>query len=240
MIQALRSIFETERRKPRLLQTDQGKEFENRTVREFIQQHGIEQFSVKSPFKAALVERFNRTLKERMWRYLTHHNTERWVDVLPKLIQGYNLAHHRVIGQSPASVTEKNAMDVWQHLFGDKDEKDGRKLLHIGDQVRISKVKRTFEKGYIPIWTEEIFVIAAIDRKHEPPLYSLRDSAQNIIEGRFYKDELQKVLKKDDVYRIERILRERGAGRNKQYLVKWLGYPETTWIRAADIVERPR
>jgi hypothetical protein len=239
VIEALRSIFATEGRKPRLLQTDQGKEFENRHVRAFLQQHGIEQFSVKSPFKAAVVERFNRTLKEKMWRYLTYKNTEQWVNVLPKLIHGYNQSHHRVIGQAPASVNAENAMEIWHHLYGAREKKE-RCLLQVGDQVRISKVKRTFEKGYMPKWTEEIFVIAAVNRKHEPAMYTLRDSEQNIIEGRFYKDELQKVLKKDNVYRIERILRERGAGRNKQYLVKWLGYPETTWIRASNIVERPR
>ena len=106
--------------------------------------------------------------------------------------------------------------------------------------VRISKVKHPFEKGYMPKWTEEIFVIHAIDRKHEPPMYILRDSAHTIIDGQFYKDELQKVIKKDNIYRIERIVRERGVGKNKQYLVKWLGYPETSWIRALDIVERPQ
>jgi hypothetical protein len=238
VIEALQSIFAMEGRKPHLLQTDQGKEFENRQVRAFLQQHGIEQFSVKSPFKAAVVERFNRTLKEKMWRYLTHKNTEQWVDVLSKLVHGYNQSHHRVIGRAPASVNAENAMEVWQHLFGTKEKKEKR-LLHVGDQVRISKVKRIFEKGYMPKWTEEIFVIDAIDRKHEPVMYTLRDSTENIIEGRFYKEELQKVIKKDNIYRIERILRERGAGRNKQYLVKWLGYPETTWILASDIAERP-
>ena len=104
VIEAFQSIFQEEGRKPRFLQTDQGKEFENRPVRKFLDQHGIEQFSVKSPFKAALVERFNRTLKEKMWRYLTYKNTERWVDVLPQLIKGYNLTHHRIIGRAPASV----------------------------------------------------------------------------------------------------------------------------------------
>ena len=68
VIQALQSIFAAEGRKPRLLQTDQCREFENRRVRAFLQQEGIEQFSVKSTFKAALVERFTRTLEERMWR----------------------------------------------------------------------------------------------------------------------------------------------------------------------------
>jgi hypothetical protein len=173
-----------------------------------------------------------------MWRYLTHKNTEKWIDALPLLIRGYNHAHHRIIDRTPASVNALNAMNVWQHLYGKPEKKERRRQLQIGDQVRISKVKRTFEKGHMPKWTEEIFVIQAIDRKHQPPMYTLRDSADEIIEGRFYREELQKVIKKDNIYRVERIVKERGSGRNKQYLVKWLGYPETSWIRADDITER--
>ena len=123
MIQAVQSIFRKEGRKPRLLQTDQGKEFENRATRTFLREHGIEQFSVKSPHKAAVVERFNRTLKEKMWRYLTYKNTEKWIDVLPLLIKEYNNAHHRIIGRTPASINEFNAMDVWQHLYGKREKK---------------------------------------------------------------------------------------------------------------------
>ena len=163
------------------------------------------------------------------------------MDVLPKLVKGYNLARHRIIGRSPASVTEENAMDVWHHVYVENEEKrDDRKLLQVGDQVRLSKIKHPFEKGNMPKWTEEIFVIHAIERAHEPPLYTLQDWAGETIEGRFYREELQKVVKRDNIYRIERILRERGANRNKQYLVQWLGYPQPTWIRAPDIVERPR
>lgn len=240
VIEAFQSIFQAEGRKPRFLQTDQGKEFENKPMRTFLGQQGIEQFSVKSPHKAAVVERFNRTLKEKMWRYLTYKNTEKWIDALPLLIKGYNHAHHRIIDRAPASVNAFNAMNVWQHLYGKPEKKVRRRQLQIGDQVRISKVKRTFEKGHMPKWTEEIFVIQAIDRKHQPPMYTLRDSANEIIEGRFYREELQKVIKKDNIYRVERIVNERGSGRNKQYLVKWLGYPTPSWISFSDIVERPQ
>ena len=71
-------------------------------------------------------------------------------------------------------------------------------------------------------------------------MYTLRDSNNEILDGRFYRDELQKVIKKDNIYRIDRILRERGSGRNKHYLVKWLGYPTPSWISASDIIERPQ
>src|SRR3981189_2941824 len=84
-------------RKPFKIQTDQGTEFESRTMQDFFNSHRIHQFSVKSQFKAAIVERFNRTLKAKMWHYFTHANTRKWLDILPKLVQAYNMAEHRSI-----------------------------------------------------------------------------------------------------------------------------------------------
>ena len=70
VVRALKLVFR--HRKPLYFQTDQGKEFENKTVHAFLAVHGIKQFSVKSQYKAAMVERWNRTLKKKMWRYSTH------------------------------------------------------------------------------------------------------------------------------------------------------------------------
>ena len=78
---ALKDIF-AEGRIPKRLQTDQGKEFYNTPVRRLLDKHGIELFSIKSAYKAALVERFNRTLKHRIWRYFTSKFTSKWTDVL--------------------------------------------------------------------------------------------------------------------------------------------------------------
>ena len=77
---AFKSIFD-EGRIPRRVQSDQGKEFENRHVRQLFREHNIELFSVKSAYKAAIVERFNRTLKHKLWRYFTSENQQVWTDV---------------------------------------------------------------------------------------------------------------------------------------------------------------
>ena len=78
----------------------------------------------------------------------------------------------------------------------------------MGDQVRISKSRRTFKKGYLPSWTQEIFTVTKIIQS-VPPVYWLRDYADNEIEGVFYAEELQKVQKSDDIYKIEKILAEK-------------------------------
>jgi hypothetical protein len=73
-----------------------------------------------------------------------------------------------------------------------------------------------------------------------PPVYLIKDDHGEILEGTFYSEELPKVIKKDDVYKIEMILKKRKKGRRVQYLVKWLGYPDTfnSWIFKQDLQKR--
>jgi transposase InsO family protein len=234
-IKALESIFITDGRTPKYLQTDQGKEFENRKVAAFLKKYGVEQFSVKSPVKAAMVERFNRTLKTRMWRYFTHKGTQVWLDVLPKLVDGYNHSIHRSIKCAPADVNHENASEVWLHQFGN-NKKPKRSKFKIGDVVRISKQKAVFDKGYIKNFSEEVFVINSVNMKVHPVMYQLRDLKGEILEGKFYNEELQSIDHKDEIYMIEKVLRKRKRGSRTELLVKWLGYPETSWIPEEDVV----
>ena len=109
-------------------------------MRAFLKTHDIEQFSVKSSYKAAMVERVNRSLKTRMWRYFTHNGTRKWVDILQKLLRAYNHSHHRVLGRTPAEVNPNNEADVWYHLYAKKGTASGkRSKFKVGDVVRLSK-----------------------------------------------------------------------------------------------------
>ena len=73
-----------------------------------------------------------------------------------------------------------------------------------------------------------------------PPVYLFKDDHGEIVEGTFYAEELQKVIKTDDVYKIQHILKKRNMGQRVQYLVKWLGYPESvnSWIFKPDLQKR--
>jgi hypothetical protein len=226
MKDAFNKIFDED--KPFKLQTDSGLEFESPAMKRFFEDHSVEQFSVKSQFKAAMVERFNRTLKTKMWRFFTHNNTRRWLEVLPKLIEGYNNSFHRSIHTTPNGVNEDTEMEMWLMNEPSKDFPDAK--LAIGDHVRISKYKHVFEKGYLPSWTEEVFTISRI-LQTKPAQYKIKDYHGEEIIGSYYEKELQKVDKPEE-YRIEKVLRTRGAGANKQYFVKWIGYPDTfnEWV----------
>ena len=56
-------------------------------------------------------------------------------------------------------------------------------------------------------------------------MYKLKDYDQEELDGTFYKEELQKVIKEDDVYEVEEVVKKKGKGKNEQYFVKWAGYP---------------
>jgi L-rhamnose mutarotase len=96
-------------RVPNMLQTDRGTEFYNVQVQELYKKNGVRHYSsLNDDIKAALVERFNRTLKSRLFRYMTRSHTKRWIDVIDVIVNSYNRSHHRSIGAAPIDVTPEN------------------------------------------------------------------------------------------------------------------------------------
>ena len=133
---------------PITLQTDKGSEFLNRTLQKLLKEYGVHHFATHNEeTKASIVERFNRTLKTRMWRYFTKIQSVRYIDVLHDFVRSYNNTFHRAIGMAPSDVNATNQEEVWQRLYG--DESVGIPKYRVGDCVRISKAKRQFKKGYM-------------------------------------------------------------------------------------------
>lgn len=237
----LRTAFQTilkSGRKPIYLQTDEGKEFLNKHFQTLLKEKEIKFFTTHNETKASVVERFNRTLKTKMWRYFTWKNTLNYLAVLPKLLKNYNSSFHRSIKTKPILVTEDNEKRVWHTLYDNiKSSSKAKFKFKVGDQVRISKIKRIFEKGYLPGWTEEIFTISKRIRRR-PPVYQLKDYSGEVLEGTFYESELQEVKKTDDVYIVEKIVKSRRRQGQTEHLVKWRDYPESmnSWVSDRDIV----
>ena len=100
----------------------------------------------------------------------------------------------------------------------------------VGDTVRVSKYKSIFSKGYEANFTEEIFKISKV-LIGDPNMYEIEDHEGEPIIGKFYEEELSAVNKKDDTYRIEKVLRKRKG----VAIVKWLGYDSRSWIPIEDI-----
>ena len=142
-----------------------------------------------------------------MWKYFTKHNTSIFVDVLPDLVWSYNHTYHRSIKMQPVEVCNQNQEEVWHNLYGDMAVTYKHPKFKVGDTVRISKLRKTFKKGYLPNWSEELFTIYKVIRVI-PIRYIIRDEMNVTLKGSFYEEELQKVTKVDKLYRIEAILEE--------------------------------
>ena len=232
MIRGLTRIYQqASPRRPLRVQTDQGKEFYNRGVQAWFKKQGTHHFSTYGDSKASVVERWHRTLKQRMYRYFTAHNTLRYVDVLQPLIHTYNHTHHRSIGMAPHQVTPKTVPDVWDRLYGSRlDQTTPPPKCRVGDRVRLNQKHRPFKKGYLPGWTEEVFVVTHV-RRHPVVTYRLSEWDGTPIKGTFYEPDVQKVQVSDDsLFRVEKVLKRKG----RQVLVRWKGWPAKydSWIPA--------
>ena len=154
-----------------------------------------------------------------MWKYFTAKNTLVYIDILQDIVHAYNNSYHRSIGQASASVSVLNVGQVRRKLYGKSWTKPIRKFkFKLGNQVRISKSRRTFKMGYLPSWTQEIFTVAKIIPR-VPQVYRLRDYADDEIDAVFYAEELKKVQKSDEIYKIEKILAEKKENSKVKVLV---------------------
>ena len=233
---ALEKIFK-QQKPPRFLQTDQGKEFYNAHVKRLLSKHKIRHYSVYSKYKCAIVERFNRTMREKLNRYFTYTGRKVWYNVLQDIVQTYNNKPHRgIYNWKPTDVTRETEMQLWIKKNINTDAKKATRY-KIGDYCRISRDRGVFNKNFDQNWSEEVFRIVGIDTRTTPIMYYLQDHNGEDISGKFYKEEIQVISGgPPQIFRIEQVIRSRGTGKHKQYYVKWYGYNEKSWIPASAIV----
>ena len=226
-----KSIFK--KNKPKELWVDEGKEYYNKNVKDLLAKNNIEIYSTENEEKSSVCERWNRTIKEKMYKRFTMQNNTVYIDILPKILASYNNSKNRSIVMTPNEARKpENYGKVYWNLYGDhRAERSDGPAFKIGDTVRISKYKRkTFDKGYAPNLTEEVFVIDEI-RPTDPITYKIKDLNGEEIEGTFYTEELQKT--DQTIFRIEGVIRKT----KDKALVKWKGYPDgfNSWVSFKDL-----
>jgi len=181
-----------------------------------------------------LVERFNRTLKEKMWKYFSEIGNNKWIDIIDDLIYNYNNSYHTSIKMKPVEASKKkNEIQVRENLYGNMVIETKKPKFKIGDKVRISRWKNIFSKGYLQNYTTELFTISNV-LNTSPITYKIKDWNDEEIEGIFYEPELVKYNKQDEDYEVEKILKTRIKKGKKELFVKWKSYgPQfNSWIPA--------
>jgi len=228
--EAIKSILSGMKTIPSNIQTDDGKEFFNKDFKHLVKKYGINHYSTYSGLKASIVERFNRTLKNKMWKQFSMQGNYKWLDILKPLVDKYNDTKHSTIKMKPNQVNRKNEKKLLKTVYSRIKIFNGAKF-KMGDNVRISKNRHIFEKGYTPNWTTEVFSIRKVQITN-PVTYLLEDYQQQPVKGGFYEYELQKV-KYPDIYLVEKVLRRKG----EKVYVKWLGFPSqhNSWIPVKDL-----
>ena len=107
--------------------------------------------SIHNEGKSVVAERFIRTLKNKIYKYMSSISKNVYNDKLDDIVDEYNNAYHKSIKMKPIFVKDNTYIDFEKEV-NNKDPK-----FKVGDYVRFSKYKNIFTKGYMPNWSEEVF-----------------------------------------------------------------------------------
>ena len=235
IINSFKDIFKKSKRKPKFIQSDEGSEFTNKQVQKFFNDNNIKWYhTYNRDIKCSICERFNRTILNKIYKNFTLNNNTIWIKDLNKLVKEYNNSYHRTIKMKPVEASKKSNENIVRKNFNFEITNKKSKF-SIGDKVRVSLLKNTFEKGYTSNWSEQIYVIDDI-KTSNVHYYYLKDLNGEKLDGTFYQEELLKTnMKENDLYIIEKIIKKVG----NKYLVKWKGYDDSfnSYVNKNDIVK---
>ena len=183
-------------------------------------------YSTHNEGKSVVAERFIRTLKGKIYEYMTSISKNVYIDKLDDIVNEYNNTYHTTIKMKPIDVKDNTYINT------DKDANDKDPKFKVGDRVRISKYKNIFGKRYTPNWSEEVFIIKKVKNTF-PSTYVVNDLNGEEIMGTFYEKEFQKTNQEE--FRIEKVIKRNG---DKMY-VKWKEYNNSfnSWIGKKDLIK---
>ena len=158
IVNAFQSILNNSKRKPNKIWVDYGSEFYNNVFKNFLKDNDISVYSTHNEGKSVIVERFIKTLKNKIYKHMTTVVKNVYFDDLDDIVDKYNNTYHSLIKMKPKDVTDSSFVKYSE----ESNEKDPK--FKTGNHVRISKYKNIFAKGYTPNWSEEIFVVKKIKK----------------------------------------------------------------------------
>ena len=227
IMNALKKCFQNN--VPEKLRSDKGGEFSNQVISRFLRKNNIHQFFAEGSVKCAVIERFNRTLKNRMYKYFTANNTRKYVDVLPELIDGYNNSFHRSIKMNPNDVNKQNEKIVFTNLYKNHLQPRKANTFNIGDRVRILSGPGLFrfsKRSFVKNWSEQIFEISNIIDRPQAFMYILKSRNGQTLSRRYHEEELA-LVSDETIERIREVVDTKILNKKRKNLVKLHGRPSS-------------
>jgi len=191
VLNAFKNVIKRSKRVCNALQTDEGLEFYNRKMKKFLKERNIVHFSTASTTKCCIAERFIRTISLIIARYMTHHQTKRFINKLKDFEYQYNNSFHRSIKMKPVQVNKYNEFKVWYTLYG-KPLPKPKPHFKVGDEVLKIKRKSIFEKGHAPTFEPRPYYIHEV-KNTNPPTYIVSSREGVLQKGTYYRQELFKI-----------------------------------------------
>ena len=197
--EALDDIISSMQFIPKFFTSDKGREFDLRNKffhGVIVEKYHMVVYYTSGVKKNSMVERFNRTLKERFERFFSETGKKRWIDALPDFISNINNSINRSIGMRPVDVTLENADKIWKRLYPRANEKPKCDKIKVGDRVRIPIDKQIFAKGYQQNWSDEFYTVIRVEPSMGICLYVLEDNEHTELKRKFYISELNFVSRR--------------------------------------------
>ena len=215
--------------KPERLNTDRGSELICKKFASFLKEKNIHHYLSYSLRKCPVVERFNLTIQRLLYKIMKHNNSYQWTKFIDQAMKIYLNRKHRTIKMSPLEAEKDENESIVRRTYWLRYLKAGEKKkkpkFSVGDSVRIFKERGTFHRGYMEDFTEEIFTISNVLTNLPVPRYQLKEYNGDVVVGSFFEDELVR-YDTPEFYQIE-IIKTRGKGKKKEYLVHYKGWPNT-------------
>ena len=248
MVKAFKEILKEMKDKPPLaIQTDKGKEYDNKLMKQFFIKYKIKHYWATSDRKASVAERVNLTLQQKLYKMMISKRTNRWIDLLPGALKLYHNARHSTIKMSPQEAerdeNQKLLLEIHETRWKtgkDYAKKKLRPKFKVGDKVRIAPSPlHKFRRGYLPPWSIAYYFVHKVLTNMKVPRYKLLEVGEKeLMAESWFEDELVlfDAQNEQEWDIIDWDLNDtKGRGNRKEILVKFDGWPKWEYVKLSSV-----
>ena len=233
-IECFKDVLSRCGQKPEMLNTDRGSEFKNKAFAKYMKDEKIHHYFSYSDRKCPIVERFMKTIQQKIYKICAQKRTLNWITALDQALKIYLTGYHSTIKMSPREAEKEERqtelVETYAKTYAKADEKPQKAKFKVGDTVRIYYKRHAFHRAYDENFTREYFTITEVLDNLPVIRYKLKDYSGEPIVGSFFQNELvpykHSLDGADDIWEANPIAeRINRRTKKKQYKMNWVGWP---------------